>query len=161
MKRHGYTGLKPLARLVSDIATPIFTRAGFAKASIVLDWDKIVSPAFSQFCQAIKVTFPSHQKSQGVLHVRATSAMSLAISYQTPQILDCVNRYYGYQAIAKVTIHQGPLVARPAPIVQRPEVVLDPNQQTAVETIVETLPPGELREALQSLGVSVYKKESA
>lgn len=160
MTRQGYTfGLKPLARLVAGIATPICQRAGFSQASIVLDWDKIVPAAFSQFCQAIKVTFPAHKKSQGILHIRVPSAMALAISYQTPQILERVNTYYGYQAIAKITIHQGPLVAKPRPSIQPPEKEIDSEPSVAVAVLVETLPQGELRDALQSLGGRIYQKD--
>jgi len=159
MTKQGYTfGLKPLSRLVAGIATPICQRAGFSQASIILDWDKIVPAAFSQFCQAIKVTFPTHKKSQGVLHIRVPSAMALAISYQTPQILERVNTYYGYQAIAKITIHQGPLVAKTRPLAQPLEKETDPEQCVAVRAMVATLPPGELREALQSLGMHVHQK---
>jgi hypothetical protein len=160
MIRQGYTfGLKPLARLVADIATPICQRAGFSQASIILDWDKIVSPAFSQFCQAIKVIFPAHKKSQGVLHVRVPSAMALAISYQTPQILERVNSYYGYQAIAKVTIHHGPLVVTPVPLSTRTiKEEINREQHAIVEAEVDVLPAGELKDALRSLGMRVLQK---
>lgn len=153
-------GIRLLSGVVSDISTPICRRSGFIHASLILDWEKIISPAFSQFCQALRITFPKGQKTQGALHVRAPSSMALALSYQEPEILERVNRYYGYQAVVRLVIHQGHIPKqRKEPLVPS-ESSLDPQRASRIEDLLTEVPGESLKNALKSLGMSVIKEKT-
>jgi hypothetical protein len=95
----------PVSAFIKNIVQPICKNQGFVSATIILDWEKIVGLQFARLCQAKKITFPYKMKTGGCLHVTASSAMALAISYEKQMILEKVNQFYGYPAISDLRVH--------------------------------------------------------
>jgi hypothetical protein len=143
--------------LIMDAITPICQQNGFVQARILLEWDYIVTPQFSQFCTPLKVTFPLKQRHNGRLLLRATSSMATEISYLEPLILSRINQYFGYQAISKIALLQGPITKRalhkraiPKPL---PEA-----EQIRLHNDVQPIKDERLRAALLSLGTGISQE---
>ena len=144
--------------VITHAITPICHQKGFVEARILLEWDYIATSQFSQFCIPLKVTFPLKQRSEGRLFLQATSSMAAEITYLEPVILSRVNQYFGYQAISKITIFQGPVkitgVVRKShqtvPAKSLPEAV-----QVSLNTHVQPIENERLRSALLNLGMSI------
>ena len=143
--------------LVLDAITPICQQNGFVQARILLEWDYIVTPQFSQFCTPLKVTFPLKQRHNGRLLLRATSSMATEISYLEPLILSRINQYFGYQAISKISLQQGP-VAKRAPRKMTTSKPLPEAEQTRLQNNVQPIEDERLRAALLSLGVGISQE---
>ena len=90
--------------------------------------------------------------------IRVVPGRALDLQHETPQIIDRINSFYGYSAIATVRITQGPLSrrkgTRPAP----PE--LGPDQAKALEAHIETVADPGLKEALRRLGTGILTNRS-
>jgi hypothetical protein len=152
-KRQGRTC--KVGAIVTRAITPICHQKGFIQARILLEWDYIVTPQFSQFCTPLKVTFPLKKRSEGRLFLQATSSMATEIAYLEPMILSRVNQYFGYQAISKITIFQGPV--KISDIGKKPSKTLPKNPlpeatQVCLETHVQPIEDDRLRTALLNLG---------
>ena len=86
--------------------------------------------------------------------LRVAGPAAIEIQHLSGVILERVNRYFGFAAIAKIAIRQAPL--RPAPV--RPDRSLDPQ---AVQSIAKTLPDAAdpaLKDALARLGAALKGK---
>lgn len=140
--------------LVVETITPICQQNGFIQARILLEWEYIVTSLFSQFCEPLKVTFPFKQRHNGRLFLKTTSSMATEISYYEPLILSRINQYFGYQAVSKLTLIQGP-INRTTPLKKSPQNSLSQENQALLEQCVYPIEDDRLRTALFELGKEI------
>jgi len=145
--------------LIVNAITPICQQNGFIQARILLEWEYIVTPQFAQFCTPLKVTFPLKQRSNGRLLLKTTSSMAMEISYLEPLILNRINQYFGYQAISKISLLQGP-IAKKAPSQKPPPKPLPEAIQLNLENHVQLIEDDRLRAALLSLGMGISQQKA-
>jgi hypothetical protein len=143
--------------LIIDTITPICQQNGFIQARILLEWEYIVTPQFAQFCVPLKVTFPTQQRHNGRLLLRASSSMAMEISYLEPHILHRINQYFGYQAISKITLHQGPVIASTS-LKKKSIKPLSEATQSVLKDQVQSVEDDRLRAALLSLGIGISQE---
>jgi hypothetical protein len=142
---------RKLGPIVTRLTTPVCNRMGFAQAAILLDWPDIVGKQFANLCDIEKVSFPYKKRTDGRVHVRTSSAMAMELSYLEPLILEKINRYFGYQAVTKLTIHQGARKKREVKVQKAPS---QPTQSVIqyVSKCVESVDDLALRDRLRNLG---------
>ncbi len=76
-------------------------------------WSAIVGDSVAAQCSPERMVWPKgRDKAQrhtegATLTVRADHGTGLALSYETPAIIDRINGFFGYHAVAKVKIVQG------------------------------------------------------
>src|SRR5204862_928637 len=107
--------------LVGDIGGTTLKRFGFVQASIVSRWKEIVGDRYGQVSVPESIRFPTGKKSGGTLTLLVEGAHAPLIQHLGPMIIERVNRFFGYEAIARIVFRQGrlpaapPKQARPAP----------------------------------------------
>ena len=111
------------ARAVSDLMPQIgrtaFRRFGFVQSSVVTRWPEIVGETHARVCAPESIRFPPGEKSEGILQLVVTPAHAPLIQHVIPEIIERVNRFFGYNAVAQVKLRQGAVkasVARPAAV---------------------------------------------
>src|SRR5215208_3211768 len=99
--------------LVGDIGGAACKKFGFVQSSIVSRWHEIVGERYGKVSLPESIRFPAGKKSGGTLALLVEGA-------HAPMIIERVNRFFGYEAVTKVTFRQGRL---PAPALKhsRPE----------------------------------------
>jgi hypothetical protein len=143
--------------LIIDKITPICQQNGFVQARILLEWEYIVTPQFAQFCTPLKVTFPLNQRVNGRLYLRASSSMATELSYLEPQIVSRINQFFGYQAISKIVLQQGPVQPRTKP--QKKAIAPLPKETISLlESQVQPIDDDRLKAALLSLGTGITQQ---
>ncbi|HWK40292.1 MAG TPA: DciA family protein [Croceibacterium sp.] len=150
------------ARLVSDLVPQIgraaFRRFGFVQASVVTRWPEIVGDRHAQVCMPESIRFPPGEKSEGIMQLVVLPAHAPLIQHVIPEIIERVNRFFGYRAVARVKLRQGAVKrphdqgARTAP------PSLKPIPMELGESLRDIGDP-ELRTVLESLARSVDAKE--
>ena len=98
---------KPVAELVPQIGRAAFRRFGFVQSSVVTRWPEIVGPRHAQVCMPEAIRFPPGEKSDGILQLVVLPAHAPLIQHVIPEIMERVNRFFGYKAVAKVKLRQG------------------------------------------------------
>ena len=137
--------------LVGDVGGLAFKRFGFVQSSIVSRWSEIVGPRYARVSSPESIRFPHGRKTGGILTLLVQGAHAPLMQHLAPLIIERVNRFFGYQAIATVGYRQGaPLPPRAAP--KRPE--LRPVPREIGEGLREIADP-ELRACLESLAASL------
>ena len=98
---------KPVAELVPQIGRAAFRRFGFVQSSVVTRWPEIVGPRHAQVCMPEAIRFPPGEKSDGILQLVVLPAHAPLIQHVIPEIIERVNRFFGYKAVARVKLRQG------------------------------------------------------
>ena len=79
------------------------------------------------------------------------------MQHQTPHIIERINTYYGYDAIARIKILQAPAPNPKAPLPRNR--TLAPDDERALAAIVGTVEDPSLRHALERLGRGVLRRQ--
>jgi hypothetical protein len=132
-----------------------FARYGFAYGELMARWPEIVGEALAQHCEPERIKWPrgageTAQKLGGALVIRAEPGRGLDLQYQSHQIIERINQFYGYGAVTSVKIMQGH-VASTKPQKNK-ENLLDSETEKALDTSLESIADERLREALHRLG---------
>jgi hypothetical protein len=151
------------ARAVSDLMPEIgraaFRRFGFVQSSVVSRWDEIVGARYASVSAPEMIRFPIGQKAGGTLELTVEGAHATMMQHVIPEIIERVNRFFGYSAVNNVKIRQG-YVAKPAPVkkpVSPPS--LKPIPMMLGESLREIGDP-ELFAVLESLAQSLANNDS-
>ena len=148
---------KQVAELVPQIGRAAFRRFGFVQSSVVTRWPEIVGPHHAKVCLPESIRFPPGEKSDGILQLVVLPAHAPIIQHVIPEIMERVNRFFGYKAVAKVKMRQGEVKPQ---TVERPKAPpsLKPIPMELGESLRDIGDP-ELRTVLESLARSLGSKE--
>ncbi len=150
---------KPLSALLGDVFAQAFAKQGFASREIVTRWAEIAGQEIGACSEPIKIQWPKPVEGQPVLPatliLRVDGPMALEIQHSSTIILERINRFFGWNAIGKLAIRQGPLSrpykkSRPSP--PRPEEI------AKVAKTLDAVADPELRDALARLGAAIKRK---
>lgn len=145
--RERHSGSRALARLVPDLTRKAFAERGFHEAAVLADWPAIVGAELADKCAAMQLG------RDGTLVVRAEGPTATALQHMEPQILDRIATYFGFRAVKRLTLRQGPVVSRrPPPSTARIDC---PAPPASLESALEDVPDAALRAALLRLGARV------
>ncbi len=150
---------KAVGAFVPKVTAAVFQKFGFHSAEIMSSWKTIVGAELARMTRPESIKWPRGNKgatgadddesrSAGATLMIATDpAFALEVSYRHREIIDRINRYFGYRAIAQIKVHQVPrLESHAAAPAGTPGVA--PQEHNAVA-------PGNPTAALEALGRSV------
>jgi len=111
---------KMIADLMPEIGRAAFRRFGFVQSSIVTRWREIVGERYADVSMPQSIRFPAGKRAEGTLILTVSGAHATLIQHVVPEIVERVNRFFGYGAVARVKIVQGDVpkprvIDRPAP----------------------------------------------
>lgn len=146
---------KAVSALMPEIGRAAFRRFGFVQSSVVTRWDEIVGARYAAVSAPESIRFPIGKKSEGTLELTVEGAHATMIQHVLPEIIERVNRFFGYAAVARVKVRQG-RVAKPAATKAAPPVLLKPVPFELGDSLREIGDP-ELFAVLESLAKSLAK----
>lgn len=109
---------RQIADLMPDIGRAAFRKFGFVQSSVVTRWAEIVGPHYAAVSAPESIRFPVGKKAGGTLQLTVMSGHAPMIQHVLPDIVERVNRFFGYAAVAKVAMRQGDIM--PASAERRP-----------------------------------------
>lgn len=153
-----YEGLAPLTRDVGELTKHIFGDRGFVGVDLIVNWADIVGAELAQGVVPVRLTFPHKQRSNGVLHVRAAGgAFALLFEHQKTRVIERVNTYFGYPAVANIRVVQG-AIKLPDPDPQEIEWPLGDDEVQELLKRVDSIEDDALRSKVFELGVAMIQK---
>jgi hypothetical protein len=122
--RTGYFA-RSVGAFVPKVVAAAFEKYGFHTAEIMTSWETIVGADLARLTRPEAIKWPRGAKtpvapddegrSAGATLILASNpAFALEVSYRTHEIIDRINRYFGYRAIAQLRVVQTPQPERPA-----------------------------------------------
>lgn len=107
-------GPRRLGPLITRIARKSAGRRGLPTAEILANWRSIVGPDLAPLTVPEQVTFPRGAGDGGTLKLRVAAGFGPVVAQASPQIIARLNTYFGYGAVARLRMVQGPAAALPA-----------------------------------------------
>jgi hypothetical protein len=152
-------GARAIGDLMPEIGRTAFRRFGFVQSSVVTRWPEIVGAAHARVCSPEAIRFPPGEKAEGILQLVVVPAHAPLIQQVIPEIVERVNRFFGYRAVARVKLRHGAVSppaadGRPA----KPPPSLKPIPLELGDSLRDIGDP-ELRTVLESLARSLSDNE--
>lgn len=159
--QRGKVAVKAVGSFVPQLTRKAFEKFGFSAATLIMDWSTIVGGDVATYTQPERLkwpriadeavtegTVPQKNRAGATLLVRVDDARALDVQYKSKQIIERINAYFGYNAVAEIRIIQGPIERGTRPVKRRPAVVASTRD-------VASVAHEPLRDALARLGASV------
>lgn len=172
----GPFGPRSVGSFVPRLTRPAFERYGFSAATLITDWPKIVGGMLARYTAPERLKWPRRPSDMvaehgdggsapgATLHLRVDPGRALDVQYQSRQIIERINAYFGYRAVIELRLLQAPLnqgegtqrgrqhdstVKPGAPVVRRMPVAIDvtpnPDLQAALERLAGGIAARSLR----------------
>lgn len=142
-------GAKAIADLMPDIGRAAFRKFGFVQSSVVTRWNEIVGERYAAVTAPESIRFPQGKRDGGTLNLTVSSAHAPMLQHIAPELIERVNRFFGYQAVSKIKMMQGHLPAK-APQSSKTPPNLKPIPVELGDSLRDIGDP-ELRAVLESL----------
>ena len=159
---------------VPKIASKAFEKFGFHTAEIMMQWPVIAGKEIATWTRPERIRWPrlpngSDASSEGpnrpggTLVLRVEPARALDIEYRSAEIMDRVNRYFGYRAVETLKIIQAPLTSSKASAAASPapakELTTPPPGAEELPQTLAAMPDDGLKAALANLWTSVTRQK--
>jgi hypothetical protein len=99
--------VRPVSDLLPLAGGAAFRRFGFVQSSIVSRWREIVGARYAAVSSPESIRFPPGKKKEGVLTLVVEGAHAPMMQHVAPTIVERVNAFFGYPAVARVAFRQG------------------------------------------------------
>ena len=142
---------RQVSELLPSAGGAAFRRFGFVQSSIVTRWPEIVGERLATASAPESIKFPYGKKQDGTLTLVARGAHAVMIQHVVPEIVERVNLFFGYPAVAKVSIRQGDVAPRPKP---RPAPTLRAVPAEFGQSL-KTIEDPELKAVLEALAAGI------
>jgi hypothetical protein len=146
--------MRAVGRELTRVAGRALGKRGLGEAQLVAEWRAVVGDQLASETLPMKLSFPQGGRRNGVLKLRVTSAAALSVQHREPQILERINGFLGYGAVARLALVQGPLPNRPQGGAQPKRALTPAESGSLAERISQVSDPG-LKSALERLGTEI------
>ena len=148
----------PASRVASSLLSPAIRAKGFAQAEVVTRWPQIVGAELAGSCVPQRMIFPRGERMGAKLVIRCTSAFATLLDHKAPQIIEMVNSFFGYGAVATIEIKQGPIkILRRKPTLTKKQ--LSEDNQAKLNGLVCGSELSPVQKAVKSLGEMVLSND--
>jgi hypothetical protein len=150
--------VRKLAELTSEFLADAFKKQGFAATELVTRWNDIVGADIAAHTDPVKLQWPREVNGEpaepATLVLRVEGPVSIEIQHQSAVILERINRFFGWQAVGRITLRQAPLSRskKTAPL------KIDAAEAARVEATLTAVTDDGLRAALGRLGAAVKRR---
>jgi hypothetical protein len=141
---------RQLSELLPDIGRTAFRKFGFVQSSIITRWSEIVGEKYARVSAPDSIRFPFGERTDGTLTLTVSGAHATMMQHIGPEIIERVNRFFGYTAVARIVIRQGEVKRRvrvAPPVVRAVPVDLGDSLRTIADP--------ELKAVLEGLAAGV------
>jgi hypothetical protein len=140
---------RAIADLMPDIGRAAFRKFGFIQSSVVTRWAEIVGQRYAALTAPESIRFPAGRRAGGTLQLTVASGHAPMVQHIIPEIIERVNRFFGYEAVSRIAMKQGQIVPS-EPVRRPPPAMLRPIPEELGQGLREVSDP-ELRTVLESM----------
>ncbi len=152
-------GVRAIGATVEKLTKPVFGRRGFAEAAIVTDWPAIIGGMLATRTRPERISYAGRGRTEGTLHLRlSSSALAPELQHLESQLVERINTYFGYRAVARIRIVHGPIVAAEE-VEAPPRRALNAAETEALKARLQPVADADLKAALEDLGREIIRSQ--
>ena len=106
MKERKQSSFKKIGSSLPKIVDKNIKEKNFVEISLIKKWSEIVGIDISKFCWPVKITYANIKNINGTIFLKTKRGKSLEIEFKNDEIIEKLNRYFGYKAVDKISIMQ-------------------------------------------------------
>jgi len=157
--RSGHSVPRPASAFTPRLTRPAFEKYGFPAAALLTDWAAIAGPDTANYTAPERIKWPrqpdapedSRGQPAATLVLRVEGPRAIELQHRLPQLIERINSYFGFRAVAQIRLYQAPLDHRktnhqpPPKIEPRPDRaglvkgIRDPRLRTALSRIAAAI----------------------
>ena len=145
MKQHS----RPLATALHKVTEKIYRKRGFAAAGVITNWPAIVGQDMARH------TMPERLDSNGTLRLRVDGPLATELQHREPEILEKIASYFGYRAVHRLRLIQGPFEKEAPPEKPAPTPPLDSESAESLANSLEATRSADVKSSLARLGRAI------
>lgn len=124
--RREHVAAKAVGSFLPRLTRAAFEKHGFAAATLLTDWARIVGAEVARYAQPERIKWPKGVAAHGEVETGAQGrpgatlvlavdpARAMDVEYRRAQLAERINGYFGYRAIADIRIVQTPPAGKAA-----------------------------------------------
>lgn len=165
-KEHTLDDLTCVSKTIMPLAKQLLGVKGMLEMEILSDWTEIVGEELAQYSLPQKISFRKDERSNGTLELLVLSgAFAMEIQHRESQILNKINTYFGYEAVAKLKIVQNScpenFLFTKKPIDNVKKNLVSEEEHNYITEIIKDVESEELRRYLKNLGEAVFSSKKS
>ena len=165
-------GPRAVSSYLPRLTKKVFEKYGFASAAVFTEWGSIVGPEVAAYTAPERLKWPrlpdghngdvgdaARNRPGATLVLRVDGPRAIELQHKSRQLLEQVNAYYGYRAVAELRFVQGPIASPAGKLhaVARPSAA---GSGTQIPPQVAGIAADGLRSALAKLASHVAQSRS-
>jgi hypothetical protein len=143
-------GPRSIGGAIGRLTRPSLRARGFGAAELLMRWRTVVGDTLADNTAPERLVWPAGRSEHAVLKLRVAPGFATDVQHLSPLIIERINGFFGYQAVARLSLTQGPLPAPPPGAV--PPRPLTDAERERLETLLAGVTDPNLRESLARLG---------
>lgn len=158
---------RAVGSFVPRLTKTVMQKFGFSTAALLTDWQQIVGSDLARHTRPMKLRWPRNPadaldaeqtgRPGATLFLQVDGARALDVQYKGREIVDRINAYFGYRAVADMRLEQAPAPALEKPALPRQVVSPKPVKPRAPVDL-GTVADDRLRAALDRLQKGMAKR---
>lgn len=160
---------RTVGSFVPRLTKSAMQKFGFSTAALLTDWRAIVGEELARHTRPHKLKWPRAVETYGetpaeqsgrpgaTLFLQVDAARALDVQYRTRQIIERINAYFGYRAIADMRIEQVPIAAEKPSAAPR-DVVAAKSAKPGVTVDLGQISDVRLRAALERVQKAMARR---
>jgi hypothetical protein len=149
-----YPGTKSISKIVDKVAKPFLQKGGYAFATLILDWDKIIGYETANVTKPLKLIFQKRDEPQKLV-LQVEPAAALMIGFQKGVIIEKITTFYGRKIVGDIVFEQTPLPYKKKHSLTRAQIPLPHEMEEELDTVLDD----DLKNALKSLASAMIQKK--
>ena len=153
-----------IAEIANGIFDPVLARRAGITTALLGSWDEIAGENFADCTRPEKIAWPRRDQGgdecghrPGVLTIACEAARALFLSHAQGELIQRINGFFGYPAVAQIRIVQKP-VSRAHTQKKKPRK-LEGEDARRLNAMMEGIDNDKLRQAVERLGTAVLRRK--
>lgn len=147
---------KALGVTLGRLTRPVLKKRGAALADILARWPEMTGPLLAAETQPERLIYAAGAGADATLEVAVSPAFALELQHLAPLVIERINGWFGYRAVAGLRLKQMPIRRAESPAApSRTARPLTPEQRARLDAMLAGIEDRALRQALETLGRSL------
>jgi hypothetical protein len=156
-KRKAGKSPRQIGDLLPDVLQDVVARRSGMTIDLMAAWDDLAGPDYARKTRPQKIRWPRRASQDdpfkpGTLVIACSPEKALFLQHEVGELIERVNRFFGFEAIAAIRIEQKQVGTAAETPVKR---VLSETERERLEAVTKKITDPELRERIERLGKGV------
>ena len=152
---------KPVSNHIQRLTKRAFGKRGFTDGLILSQWNIIIGEYLAELSEPQRISYPGGKQIDGTLHLKvASGSIAVELKHLEPLLIERINGHFGYKAVNRVHLIQGPLDKKTGKISKKDRPVVSKQDSQKISKMLHHVDDNDLHKALTRLATAIMNQKS-